>query len=352
MARPGIETQKRPQSIIGFSLLLKLVESYGHSPLPLLESAGIAPELLKDPKAKITLQQDLAFVRAMLELIDDPLLGFHAGQCYRLSAFGNLGMAAASSDTVEDAIEFFLKFIQLSYTHFDVSFIKTDEKAVLRFKDQYDLKELRQFYLERDFSFVLISTRDLFPHALENQNPKAIHFDYEAPTAMLSAEQEPSAAQEKYESLFGCAVHFSMAHNEIQFDRSYLSQALPQANPLTRQLLEEHCETQEVEIVGPAGYAQTIRQLIRNSEEVMPNLEDVAQQLHKTSRTVRRKLQAEGYNFQGLFVEEMSRKSIHYLETTQLTVEQIAQRLGYSESASFIHAFKRWTGKVPKAFRS
>ena len=119
------------------------------------------------------------------------------------------------------------------------------------------------------------------------------------------------------------AAAFSMAHNEIQFDRSYLSQALPQANPLTRQLLEEHCESQEVETLGPAGYAQTIRQL-----------------------------QAEGYSFQGLLAEEMGRKSIHYLETTQLTVEQIAQRLGYSESSSFIHAFKRWTGKVPKAFRS
>ena len=340
MARPGIEAPKRPQSIIGFSLLLKLVESYGHSPLPLLEIAGIAPELLKDPKAKITPQQDQTFVRAMLELIDNPLLGFHAGQCYRLSAFGSLGLAAASCDTVEDAIEFFLKFIRLSYTHFDVSFLKTDEKAVLRFKDQYDLKELRQFYLERDFSFVLVSMRDILPGSLEDQNPKAIYFDYKAP-----------AVQGQYETLFECPVHFSMAHNEIQFDRSYLSQPLPQANPLNRQLLEELCESQEVETVGPVGYAQTIRQLIRNSDAVMPNLEDIAGQLHKTSRTVRRKLQAEGYNFQGLFALEMSRKAIHYLETTQLTVEQIAQRLGYSESSSFIHAFKRWTGKVPKAFR-
>jgi len=92
--------------------------------------------------------------------------------------------------------------------------------------------------------------------------------------------------------------------------------------------------------------------VIRDSENSIPNLEDIARQFNTTSRTVRRKLTTEGFSYQELLSEELCRKATHYLETTHLTVEQITQRLGYGESASFIHAFKRWTGKTPKAYRS
>lgn len=330
----------KKQSIIGVSQLVKLVENYGTLSLPMLEKAGISLSMLQDPKAKITFQQDIAFVRAMLDTIDDPALGFHAGQCYKFSSFGHLGLAVASCDSVEDAIQLFMKYIQLSYTHFDVSFLKEGGKAILRFKDQEDLKELKRFYIERDFAFMLISTRDMFPRSLANQKFKAIHFDFACPTT-----------KQDYEALYGCSVSFSMPFNEIQFDERYLARPLPQANSLTRQLLEEQCESQQVETLGPSDYVQKIQQVIRSSEENIPNLEDIAEQFHTSSRTIRRKLNAEGYNFQQLLTQELSRRAIHYLETTTLTVEQISLRLGYSETASFIHAFKRWTGKVPKAYR-
>ena len=337
----GNTSSLKQQSIISISLLVKLIESYEISPLPMLERAGISSSMLENPKAKITFQQDIAFVRAMLDAIDDPAIGVHAGQHYKFNAFGHLGLAAASCDKVEDAIQLFLKYIRLAYTHFDVTFFKAGGKAILRFKGQDDLKELKRFYIERDFSFMVISTRDIFPRTLANQKFKAIHFDFECPTT-----------KEQYETLFECSVSFSQPFNEIQFDESYLDRPLPQANPLTRQLLEEQCESQKLETIGPTGYVQTIQEVIRNSEDIIPNLEDIAKQFHTTSRTIRRKLKTEGYSFQTLLTQELSRKAILYLETTHLTIEQISQRLGYSESASFIHAFKRWTGKVPKAYRN
>ncbi len=331
----------KQQSVNGISLLVKLVQSYGFSPLPMLSKADIAPSMLEDPKAKISNQQDIKFVRAMLDTIDDPEIGFHAGQRYKFGAFGHLGLAVASCNSVEDAIHLFLKYIRLAYTHFDVSFFKTDGKAILRFKGLDELKELKRFYLERDFSFMMISTRDMFPRTLANQKFKAIHFDFECPTN-----------KEQYEKLYECSVSFSMPFNEIQFDEGYLARPLPQANPLARQVLEEQCEYQKIEIFGPQEYLEKVQEAIRRCDYSIPNLEDISKQLNTTSRTVRRKLKAEGYNFQALVTQELSQKSIHLLETTNLTVEQVSLRLGYSESASFIHAFKRWTGNVPKFYRN
>ena len=142
-----------------------------------------------------------------------------------------------------------------------------------------------------------------------------------------------------------------MPHNDIIMDAGYLELPLPQANALTRQLLEEQCELQRLEILGPIGYVEKIRKIIQESVEVIPNLDQIAEQFNTTARTIRRKLKEQGYTFQELLAEELSRKAIRMLETTNLTIEQISLCLGYSESASFIHAFKRWTGSTPKWYR-
>ncbi len=333
------------QSIIGISLLVKLIESYGIEPAVILKQAGIEPADLDDPKAKITIQQDIDFTRAMIAAIDDPELAFKAGQYFRINAFGSIGLAAAACETVEDAITFFLKYIRLSYTLFDISFFKQDGNAVLRFNDHYPLGKLRRFYLERDFSFVMISTRDIFPRSVTESLYKNVRFDF------LLGDEQSKKPLEDYQQCYECDVYFDQAHNEIVFDEEYLTRPLPHANLLTRKLLEEHCETQKVELLGPENTVDSIRQYICDCEDVMPRLEEIAERLNITRRTATRKLQAEGLSFQELVAEEASKKAIQYLQTTNLTVEQIALKLGYSESAGFIRAFKRWTGKVPKEYR-
>jgi transcriptional regulator GlxA family with amidase domain len=42
---------------------------------------------------------------------------------------------------------------------------------------------------------------------------------------------------------------------------------------------------------------------------------------------------------------------LRYLRETTMTMEDIAFALGFSDSANFRHAFRRWTGKAPQEFR-
>jgi len=328
------------QSIIGISLLAKLVNSGDYNASHMLEKANIPEQLLSDPKATISFQQEVSFTREFVKTLADDDLGFKAGQCYRLNAFGHIGLAAGSSDTVSDAIEFFLKYIRLAYTHFDIDFFKKDGNAVLRFNDKYELDDLRRFYLERDFSFAFLSTRDMFPRSIIGQKPKTIHFDFPCPTSV-----------EHYQTLYECPVHFSMPNNQILVDERYLDLPLPLANSLTRELLEEQCKTQEIALFGPESFDEKIRSIIKKMDGKIPNLENIAEMHFVTARTLRRKLKDKGVTFQQLVNEELSRKALHLLSTTNLSIEQISMHLGYSESASFIHAFKRWTGKTPKECR-
>ena len=334
------------QSIIGISLLVKLIESYGVSVAPILAAAGIDAEQLDDPKAQVTIQQDIDFTQAMINAIDDPELAFKAGQAFRINAFGAIGLAAAACETVEDAIEFFLKYIRLSYTLFDIRFFKRDDVSALRFNDFYPLSaELKRFYLERDFAFFMISIRDVFPRSSDGTLYKSICFDFAADDGGVVR------SLDDYQRHYECAVEFSQPYNELLFDSGYLSRQLPHANELTHKLLEEQCEAQKVELLGADNIVDQVRQYIKACEGIKPSVEAFADSLNMTRRTATRKLQAEGLSFQEIIAEEVSRKATHLLQTTNLTIEQIAVKLGYSEAAGFIRAFKRWTGKVPKEYR-
>jgi AraC-like DNA-binding protein len=70
-----------------------------------------------------------------------------------------------------------------------------------------------------------------------------------------------------------------------------------------------------------------------------------------TSRTLRRKLEAEGTSYSILLAKVRQALAEDYLKTTLLSTEDIAAALGFSDTASFRHAVKRWTGLTPVNFR-
>lgn len=69
-------------------------------------------------------------------------------------------------------------------------------------------------------------------------------------------------------------------------------------------------------------------------------------------RTLRRKLEAEGTSYSELLSSVRHALAVDYLGTTLLSVEDVASALGFSDTASFRHAFKRWTGRTPNAYRA
>jgi len=74
--------------------------------------------------------------------------------------------------------------------------------------------------------------------------------------------------------------------------------------------------------------------------------------LGRSSRTLRRKLEAEGSSYSGLLTDVRHALAVDYLNSTLLGINDIAAALGFSDAASFRHAFKRWTGKTPNEYRA
>jgi AraC-like DNA-binding protein len=80
-------------------------------------------------------------------------------------------------------------------------------------------------------------------------------------------------------------------------------------------------------------------------------MQEVAGELHLDPRTLRRKLTAEGSSYRELVAQARKIRAEQMLAGNE-PIEAIAARLGYAETASFTHAFTRWTGMPPSHFRA
>ena len=84
----------------------------------------------------------------------------------------------------------------------------------------------------------------------------------------------------------------------------------------------------------------------------MPAMQEVAGRLHHSLRSLHRHLAAEGTSFRTLVDEVRVTLAEELLATHHLSVMQVAERLGYAEPASFLHAFRRWKGMTPSQWQA
>lgn len=104
---------------------------------------------------------------------------------------------------------------------------------------------------------------------------------------------------------------------------------------------------------GPAS--DPIGQLEQAIESVLNqpgvNLQLTAAITGTSARTLQRRLAEHGASFSHLLQRIRFRTAQHLLQDPEMPLKEIAKRLGYTDLANFIRAFKRWTGVGPSKFR-
>jgi AraC-like DNA-binding protein len=80
-------------------------------------------------------------------------------------------------------------------------------------------------------------------------------------------------------------------------------------------------------------------------------VELIARTLQTSRQTLYRSLKLEGVTFEQVLDELRHRMALHYLAGEQVSVNETAYLVGFSEPAAFSRAFKRWTGASPRAVR-
>jgi len=103
----------------------------------------------------------------------------------------------------------------------------------------------------------------------------------------------------------------------------------------------------------PAG--SIVDQVKRALQDLLPtgepNIGEVSRLLGTSSRTLQRQLFEAGTTFREILRDVRHDLALRYLRDRTCSITEVAFLLGFSETAAFSRAFKRWTGEAPSRFR-
>jgi AraC-like DNA-binding protein len=328
------------RGIASVHLLVGLAAEHGVGAAACLAGSHIRAGSLEDPFAEVEAAQELVVVRNLVRRLGHIAgIGLEAGRRYRLTAYGIWGYALLSSRTLRSASEFGIRYLDLTFafTRFRAERERGSNALRVVLDDAAIPPECRQFLLERDAAAAVMIQRDLF------QRP--------VPLRRVSFRFPRPAYADLFAETFPGPVSFGQPEHCVLVDAAWADQPLPQADERTARLCEAQCSELLGRRRGRPRVSERVRQhLLRLGAPAGRSMEAVATELAMAPRTLHRHLAAEDTTFRRLLGEvreDLAEEMLAY----QMTVDEVAERLGYAETSSFAHAFKRWKGISPGAYR-
>jgi AraC-like DNA-binding protein len=168
----------------------------------------------------------------------------------------------------------------------------------------------------------------------------------------LSLDFPEPADPRLYKEIFQCPVEFEQDFIGMSFDVSLLDLKLKNADPETVSICLQRCRQQLDQLGNTDDIKDRVRRIIYESSCDCRDVETVAKKLCMSSRTLRRHLAKADTTFRIMLNEVRQSLAVDYLCRTNLSIDEIAHLLGYSETSSFRHAFKHWVGESPTSYRN
>jgi AraC-like DNA-binding protein len=325
------------RSLGSVHLLVSLAVERGMTAAACLRGSGVTARMLADPHAEIEAGQELHVVRNIVRAIgDEPAIGLEAGRRYHLTAYGIWGYALLASRTFGSALEVGIRYLDLTFAFVRFRAERSHDELVLVLDDDAVPADCRRFLLERDAAAAVAIHRELFQQPVPLRR---VGFRFPRPRYA-----------ERFADFFPGPVAFAQPSNTLVLDAAWTERPLPQANEQTARLCEEQCRTLLDRRRSLASVAERVRQCLLRPTQAA-EMAPVAALLGMSPRSLHRRLADEGTTFRRL-VGEVRAALADEMLAHRMTVDEVAERLGYAEPASFIHAFKRWKGSSPGAYRA
>lgn len=317
------------------SLVLATFKDQGLPSDDLLAGSGIRVADLSHADTRITTCQEMRVCANAVARRQD--IGLDLGQRMHVSSYGLLGYALLTSATFGDALRLALRYPALLGTLFELDLEEDGQRIWFSASDYRENPALAVFNVELCLVSLNVICNDLLGHSLPLLGAR---FEHPAPDY-----------QARYAERFDCPLQFQATTNAFAFDKQWLDQPLPLADAVTHRAMAERCRKQNTEFTGRQAWLQRIRQLLAAQLHAAPGLEGLATQINCSPRTLRRHLHELGCSYQDLLDELRFERAKQWLQEDGLPIWQIAEQLGFSETASFRHAFVRWSGVAPSQFR-
>lgn len=287
------------------------------------------------PLEFLSFEQVRRLIVRALDLTACPWLGLTVGDGTQLSAHGSLGYAAMAAADVAQVLGLMQRFTTLreSVAYFDV---ELDDGLALVLREEIRCDDTHE-YLMGHFAAGLLRLLE----TVTGQDLRS-----------CARVQWPFAAPAWADAYLAHCPHstFGAERLRIELPAELLRCPSLAPDPDAHRLALRDCERQLTEAQGGSVGARVRRRLLAASG-TYPTLAEMAALEHIGERTLMRHLRDEGLSYQGLLDSVREELACWLLVHTELSVEAVAERLGYQDTSNFSRTFRRWLGVTPRAFR-
>ena len=164
----------------------------------------------------------------------------------------------------------------------------------------------------------------------------------------------PFGAQDEYAAFFGIPVLFNQSKNALIFQTETLEHPIPKCDPQLFEFIRNHLKLagDRLKLTQKSDPLADIRDTIfENAKRGEYSAEGLAKQMNLSLRVLQRRAQEQGTTIQKLLETTREENAKELLGDHNLSIEEIAYLVGYSENRSFRRAFKRWTSLSPSQYR-
>lgn len=303
-----------------------------------LRNARITPSHL-DGRLHLEQAQLDAVVSYTLRFVPDITLRMFARA--ELTDLGVVGYAAINSDTVGKAMTFLYRYHELTSDRYIDNLTVEDDLAIVSAVPL--MSHLQDFKNITEDSFAgNWRTLNLLLGDAVDYSKARIFFNFPQPDYVSS-----------YREAFACPYEFDAERSELTFPAKWLSQPIASANQTMADVCTAMCER----LLGAGGASRETSQIVRRLLLSRPGrrmyrLDEAAAELRLSTSQLRKRLYRAGTSYKALVLETRMALAKHYLEDTDLAIQEIAYLLDYSQPAPFSRAFKTFYGVSPDNSRS
>ena len=303
----------------------------------LLSASGISPELLTQKNARVSAVNFSRLQTLVMREMKDEFLGYGPSR-YVIGTWTNMCNSVIHCATLGHVMARYCRFYQMFDWGLQLRFeINGDEAKIV-----FERGNTNHPVSEYGFELVMFNFHRFCNWMVRRHLPLiTVNLAYPA----------PAHAQEYRHLFLGQAVFFNKPRTEIIFHRSLTELAIEQ-NEQSLQALFTASQPGDVNsAVSRKSWIDQVRMIVNKRLIDTPGIDEIAEQLHLHPQTLRRRLAQEGITFNDVKTQCRHDTALYHLGRSNLSIESIAQRTGFSESSAFTRAFKTWTGMTPQDYR-
>ena len=300
----------------------------------LLSKASLTEYEIENPNGRIPFQDVIRLWETSYEWMQDRMIGVKAVNFIPFGAFKVVDYMMITSATPRDGLFKALKYYPLINEGFELLIDSKGELVFIELHNPEDPKVVPFQYV--DFVFACVLSRIRFSTGGKCV-PFAVDFTCSKPKDMSV-----------YHKLFQAPIKFDQPVNRMIFENDSLEIVQPNADEYLCEMLDNYAQHLIKQLPPEKDVILELSRIMRKRLRET-NLNHSARMLGMSRRSLQRKLKNRGVSYRQL-QSKIRRELATSLLNQNVSIEETAFLVGYSEKSSFYRAFRQWTGKTPQDF--